>query len=158
MKLTQGRRIAFELLGPALLGGAAATLWSWGTLVSHSMHQGESVLVAVSQLLIQMPVMALVYVLFAFPMIGVQAACYTAIMEWRFSRGLSPRSWPAVVLSTFLGYLSGLTLALCYGYESKVTWYLFNFFNLLGLAVGLVLGLLIRRLTPKAPSVTQVSP
>ena len=155
MKLTRGRRIAFELLGPPLLGGAGATLWAWGTLVSRSVNQSESVWVAVSQLLGQLPVMWLVYGLFAFPMIGVQAACYTAIMECSFSRGLYPRGWPAVVLSAFLGYLSGLTLALGYGYESKDTW---NLFNILGPAVGLVLGLLIRRLTPKAPSATQVSP
>lgn len=86
--------------------------------------------------------MWLIYSLFAFPMIGVQAACYAAVMEWRFSCGLTPYSWWSVTLSTFLGYLSGLPLALGYGYERKDTWYLFN---ILGPTVGLVLGLLIKR-------------
>jgi hypothetical protein len=75
-------------------------------------------------------------------MIAVQSGCYAAIMEWRFSRGLDPRSWRATALSTALGYLSGLPLALGYGYERRETWWLFN---LLGPVVGLTLGLLIRR-------------
>lgn len=141
MKLTRGRRIAVGLLGPPLLGGALATLWAWGTLMYLSLYRYESIWETVSQLRM-IPAMWLLYGVFAFPMIGVQAACYTAIMEWRFSRGLSPRSWRAVALSAILGYLSGLPIALGYGYARKETWY---FFNLLGPTVGLLLGLLIKR-------------
>jgi hypothetical protein len=138
MKFTRGKRIALELLGPPLLGGALATLWAWGALVYLSCYQYES-LWDVARLI---PVMWLFYGVFAFPMISIQAAGYAAVMEWRFSRGLSPRSWRAVALSTVLGYLSGLPLAIGYGYARKDTWYLFN---ILGPVIGLVLGLMIRR-------------
>jgi hypothetical protein len=152
--VTRRQRIAFELLGPPVLGGAGATLWAWGSLVYRSLYQYESIWTAADQLR-RIPVLWLLYGTLAFPMIGLQAAAYTAIMEWRFSHGLSPRSWRAVALAILLGYLSGLPLAIGYGYERKDTWY---FFSILGPAVGLALGLLIRRLTPKVPRATQISP
>lgn len=154
MKLTRGKRIALELLGPPLLGGVLATLWAWCSLVYLSFYRYESLWDVVGQIGM-IPAMWLLYGVFAFPMIGIQAACYAAVMEWRFSLGLSPHSWRAVTLSTILGYLSGLPIAIGYGYERLDSWY---FFNSLGPAVGLTLGLLIRRLTPKTPSATQVSP
>jgi len=140
MKLARRQRIALELLGPPLLGGAMAALWTWSTLVFRVVR--EESFWAVGRHLNTIPVLLLTYVVFAFPAIGIQAGCYAAIMEWRFSRGLAPGSWRSVALSTLLGFLSGLPLALGYGYENKDTWYLFNF---LGPAVGLGLGLLIRR-------------
>jgi hypothetical protein len=141
MNFSRGKRITLELLGPPILGGALVTLWAWGAVVFLSLYRYEHPWEAVGQLRL-IPGFWLLYGLFAFPMIGVQAACYAAIMEWRFSRGLAPRSWRAVALSTGLGYLSGLPLAFGYGYERRDTWWLFN---LLGPMVGLVLGLLIRR-------------
>jgi hypothetical protein len=140
MKLTRGKRIALELLGPPLVGGALATMWAWSRQASSSLYQYESIWEATA-LLRAMPAMWLLYGMFAFPMVGLQAAVYTAIMEWRFSRSLDPRSWRSVVLSTMLGYLSGLPLAFGYGYERKDTWY---FFNIVGLVVGFVLGLFIK--------------
>lgn len=143
MKLTRGRRIALELLGPPLAGGVLVTIWAWSRQAYFSMYQYESIWEAAG-LLCAIPAMWLLYGMFAFPMVGLQAAGYTAIMEWRFSRGLDPRSWRSVVLSSVLGYLSGLPLAFGYGYERKDTWYLFN---VLGVVVGLGLGLLIRKWT-----------
>jgi hypothetical protein len=128
MKLTRGKRIALEFLGPPLLGGVAATLWAWGLELHHSLYRYESIWEAVGQLR-TIPVLWLLYGMFAFPMIGGQAACYTAIMEWRFKRGLDPRGWWAVALASTLGYLSGLPLAIGYGFERKDTWW---FFNLVG--------------------------
>lgn len=154
MKITRGKRIALEVLGPPLLGGAGATLWAWGTIVYHNLHQIETFGAAAAQLRI-LPCLWLLYGTFAFPMIGLQAAGYAAILEWRFSRGLDPRSWRSVVLSSVLGYLSCLPLALGYGYERKETWWLFN---LLGPAVGLVLGLLIKRWTTRSNQRSAGSP
>jgi hypothetical protein len=139
------QRLALELLGPPLLGGALATLWAWGTVVFHSLYRHESpweVLGTWRLILILWPV----YGLFAFPAVGAQTACYAAVMEWGFSRGLDPRSWRAVALSGGLGYLSALPLALGYGYERRDTWW---FFSLLGPVVGLTLGLLMRRWSPR---------
>jgi len=147
MKFTRRKRIALELLGPPCLGGAGATLWVWGALVYDSLYRDDSPVDAAG-LLALLPSLWLLYGLFAFPMIGIQAFCYTAIMEWSFSCELSPRTWRAVALSTALGYLSGLPLALGYGYERKDTWWLFN---LLGPLVGLVTGLLIKRLSRPSP-------
>lgn len=147
MKPTRGKRIALELLGPPILGGAIAVLWAWGLLVYDSLYRYESIWEVGGQLRM-IPAMWLLYGIFAFPMTGVQAACYTAIMEWRFARGLDPRSWRAVALSTILGYLSGLPIAIGYGYERKDTWY---FFSALGSVVGLMLGLLIRHWSSKTP-------
>lgn len=148
MTFTRGKRIALELLGPPILGGAAATLWAWSSLVHQSLHRYVS-LVEAADLLVALPGLWLLYGTFAFPMIGLQAMGYTAIMEWRFSRGLDPCGWRSVALSTVLGYASGAVLAVGYGYERKETWY---FFNGLGLAVGFVLGRLIRRLSAKSSS------
>lgn len=141
MKLTRGKRIAFELLGPPLMGGVLATLWAWGALASSSLHHYESIWEATG-LLRAIPAMWLLYGTFAFPVIGLQAVGCAVIKEWRFSHGLDPRSWRSVVFFSVLGYLSGRSLALGYGYERKDTWYLFN---ILGLVVGMGLGLLIKR-------------
>ena len=98
MKLTRRKRIALELLGPPLLGGTVATLWAWCSLMYLSLYRYESPREVAGQIgMIQ--AMWLLYGVFAFPMIGIQTACYTAFMEWRFSRGLSPSSWRAVTLS-----------------------------------------------------------
>lgn len=141
MKLTRRDRITLELLGPPLLGGAAAGVWAWSVLVCHSVPRPQSFWAAAAQLG-SFPVVWVVYTVCAFPRVGLQAACYAAIMEWAFSAGLSPRSWRAFTLSILLGCLSGLPLALGYGFERKDTWY---FFSIVGPTVGAVLGLLIRR-------------
>ncbi len=145
MTFTRGKRIALEVLGPPLLGGAAATLWAWGMMVYRNPHNFETFGAMAAQLS-ALPWLWLLYGVMAFPMSGIQTILYAAIMEWRFSRGLDPHSWRSVALSTVLGYASGAVIAFGYGYERKETWY---FFNSLGLAVGFVLGWLIRRLSPK---------
>ncbi|HVZ66488.1 MAG TPA: hypothetical protein VG936_18130 [Lacunisphaera sp.] len=145
MSLTRRDRIALELLGPPLLGGAAAGIWAWATLLQHAVPR-PGTFSAFAGHLAALPYSCLVYTLFAFPMIGIQAGCYSAILEWCFSMGLSPRSLRSVALSTALGYLSGLPLALGYGYDRNDTWY---FFSVVGPVVGGVIGLIIRRGTPR---------
>jgi hypothetical protein len=145
MNFTRGKRIALEVLGPPLLGGAAATLWAWGMMVYRNLYTIETFGAMAAQLS-ALPSLWLLYGVFAFPMMGVQAILYAAIMEWCFSRGLDPRSWRSVALSTGLGFASSAVIGFGYGYERKETWYFFNGF---GLAVGFVLGWLIRRLSPK---------
>lgn len=144
--MTRKQRIALEILGPPLLGGTLAAVYAWGFFIYKSIQQ-EQLLAVGPNLIGVIPGLILFYAAFAFPASGVQALLYAAIMEWCFSRGLDPRSWRSVALSTLLGFASGAVLAVGYGFERKGTWYGFNG---LGLAVGLTLGLLIWRFSRPA--------
>ncbi len=146
MTFTRRKRIALEALGPPVLGGAAATGWAWGATVYHSLYRLETGEDWAATLGL-MPTYWFLYGMMAIPMSGIQAILYAAIMEWCFARGLDPRSWRSVALSTLLGFAAGAIIAVGYGYERKETWY---FFNSLGVVVGFVLGWLIRRLSAKS--------
>ncbi|MBI3886764.1 MAG: hypothetical protein HY302_13690 [Opitutae bacterium] len=131
-------RIALEALGPPLLGAAAifsplvveaaraAILegkfggWTW---------EGVKFFWVV--------------VFVAYLVAGLPSLFYTAIMEWRFHRGLDPRSWRAVALSTFLGLLSGLAIS---GVLSGLKWKpeVWAYYSGVGVAVGFLLGWLIK--------------
>jgi len=126
-------RIALELLGPPVIGAGGLTVWAAARLEWAPDGPGRAVA--------SLPVLFAFHVVFAFFCIGLQTLVYTAVMEWRFARGLDPRSWRAVGLSTFLGWASGAVLAVGYGIGRQDTWYLFNG---LGPAVGLLLGLIVR--------------
>jgi uncharacterized membrane protein len=65
------------------------------------------------------------------------------IMEWRFARELSPRSWRSVGLSSFLGALSGYVLiTAAFGSRSDLDVVAAG--AGLGLAVGFLLGFFIK--------------
>lgn len=145
MKHSRRDRIMLELLGPPLLGGTMAAIWFWAAGIVRAFGRNEPLDPALAQVT-SLPLNWLVFSVFAFPMIGLQAACYAGIMEYCFSVGLSPRSWRSIALSTLLGYGAGMTLALGYGYDRKDTWYLFSG---VGPLVGATLGLLIQRATPR---------
>jgi hypothetical protein len=145
MRLTREKRIALELLGPPVLGGGMAAAWAVVDLARNAN-------VPVTNALIAAPALVLLYLVFVIPMIGIQAGAYALVMEWRFARGLDPRSWGTVGLSTALGFVSGIVVALVYGMDRKDTWYLFNS---VGLTVGFVLGMLIKRWSPAGKTALQ---
>jgi hypothetical protein len=146
MTLTREKRIALELLGPPVLGGSMAAAWAVVDLARNAN-------VAVTNALVAGPALLLLYLAFAIPMIGIQAGGYALVMEWRFARGLDPRGWRMVGLSTALGFASGAVVALAYGMDRKDTWYLFNS---IGPTVGFVLGLLIKHWSPEEKTAAEL--
>ncbi len=135
-------RIALEILGPSFLGvvlpfglwqGLAAVQGASGQFLWLQMHELPNTLG------------------WAYLFGGPPSVVYMVVMEWRFARGLDPRSWRAVGLSTLLGLAAGLSIAftLISGWWPDVVAPL----NLggIGVAVGFVLGLIIRRFSRAAP-------
>jgi hypothetical protein len=137
--MTRRSRITLELVGPPLLGAGLVTAWA---VIQMLTDATTTTAAGWANQLGMLPMAFVMYTVFAIPCIGLQTLAYTAIMEWRFARGLDPRSWRAVGWSTVLGWASGAVLAFGYGIARKDTWY---FFNGMGPAVGCLLGLIIRR-------------
>lgn len=138
MKFTRRKRIAIELLGPGLLGTMpilGTTLWT--TAIEGGLWKLNT----------EMLQFVGVVLLFGYAFAGVQSIAYAVIMEWRFSRGLDPRSWRMVGLSTVLGSASGAVIILAMGKpnvtEAKAWLVLCSW----GLIVGFVLGLSIKGLS-----------
>jgi hypothetical protein len=97
----------------------------------------------------------LIYLIYGYIFAGIPSLVTAGIMEWRFSRGLPPHSWRSVGLLALLGLASGSSLAaallLMRGGATSQSWLGFVYFGALGLAVGCVLGPLIKILSrPKA--------
>ena len=143
MKLTRRKRIAFELLGPPFAGALIASAFE---LIKEASQSGFSAGPVGWNFRIQGSVLQFVMFLpFAYLFAGVQSIVYTLVMEWRFARGLDPCSWRSVGLSTLLGFASGAAICLGYGFRRSDVISLWMFFGGTGFAVGLVLGLLIKR-------------
>lgn len=140
MILTRRRRIVLELLAPAPLGagllfmvGLAKAVWERfpdGTWPGFDPRIFISFAIVVG---------------FAYIFTGLQSIAYAIIMEWRFARGLDPRSWRSVGLSTLLGFLSGAAICVGYGLQRSDSAALWVFFGGSGVAAGFILGLLVRR-------------
>jgi hypothetical protein len=143
MKLTRGKRIALELLGPPILGAMGTTGWALATLTLRQEDSGRDG--GIGGMLPNAIPLLFLYLMGAFLGSGFQAFLYAAIMEWSFARGLDPRSCRMVAQSTVLGWAAGAAVAFGYGYARDDTWYLFN---TLGPLIGLILGLAIRRWSP----------
>lgn len=75
----------------------------------------------------------------------VPSALYTAFMEWRFARGLAPRSGRSILLSSSLGLVAGALPGMAIGLSDGADWMmLFMMFGApTGLVVGLIVGILI---------------
>jgi hypothetical protein len=142
--MTRRKRIALELLGPPFLGAliCLAVMSIAGMAQQDAKKEtGESRLLALLQMLYVLP-LALVY---AYVLTGIQSIIYMVILEWRFSRGLDPRSWRSVGLSSLLGFASGAVLALVFGSGSAGLFNAWLLWGALGLTVGFFMGFLIWR-------------
>jgi len=146
-------RIALEVLGPPLLGacllngvGIARDLLS-GTGWSYIWLQRQDYLVVVFW----------AYLLGVLPSLG-----YMGVMEWRFARGLNPRSSRTVIWSLSLGFVAG-------GLIGAIVGGLFDgsfrdaavvaaYFSAAGQVVGWLLGLLIRYCSPAVRDQSRTGP
>ena len=119
MKFTRGKRIALELLGPPALGAGIFALYLIGAAAWEIAVKGK----ALGKTLGDFGLGILIVLVYAYIFVGVQSILYAVIMEWRFKRGLDPRSWRAVMLSTALGFASGSIIAVPLGVEEG-RWFL----------------------------------
>lgn len=153
MPLTRRKRIALELLGPAFIGAAPFIVALAGFSLWETFTKNQPW---------KFPLEALqgigMILLVAYVCVGIQSILFTAILEWQFARGLDPRSWRAVGLSSLLGLASGAVVALAYGFKRDDQLGLWLFWGGFGLAVGFTLGLLIKWRSPKTASPTQSIP
>lgn len=147
MKSARRERIALELLGPPLAGGIIIGLaFIFPDLVGKSKLRAwwEHIPLGLYSMMIAVTA--------AYIMACIPSILYTCVMEWRFSRGLDPRSWQSIGLSTLLGLASGSAIALTYGYERADPLLFWLKFCGTGLAVGFLMGLWIKSLaTTKHP-------
>jgi hypothetical protein len=93
MTFTRGKRIALELLGPPALGATLMIALMAGITVVETIEKGD-----VLQRLKELAQGTVFVAVFAYMLAGAQSILYACIMEWRFARGLDPRSWRSVVL------------------------------------------------------------
>lgn len=139
MKLNRKKRIALELLGPPALGAGVFIAVFGGAALWDSLIKGLT-----WDLLRQLAMLSLTIFAAAYIVVGIQSVLYTLIMEWRFKRGLDPRSWQMVRLSSFLGFGSGAIVSLGNFDQPTKLGPTILFMGGLGLVVGFVMGLLIK--------------
>jgi hypothetical protein len=152
MKFTRRKRIALELLGPPLL--AAGSLDIVGCIVDawigHLNFTAENWFGQIFG-------WGLVMLIYAYLFAGIPSIIYAAVMEWRFARGLDPKSWRTVGWSSVLGVLSGVEIGACLSRFGGPPGF-WVFYGGLGLAVGFVLGLLIKRWSAQPEARDEGSP
>lgn len=136
MKLTRGKRIALELLGPTVISSSIILLIISVNLL---VEQGCS-----SVAFHQMGQYAFVVPLGALMWSGLQSIVCALFLEWRFTRGLNPGSVQTVKLCTLLGFLSATLIVIALGAPVSETVYFWAVLGALGLLVGFILGLLIK--------------
>lgn len=137
--MTRRIRIIVELLAPGLIGTAlflSLILGGAGLRPQTLLRDWESL---PRSLLFPSYVLLVAYML-----TGIQSILYTLIMEWRFSRGLDPRSWRAVRLSSLLGFASGAVFVVTDGSFRPERLGLGVLLGGLGLVVGFLLGCLVK--------------
>jgi len=79
---------------------------------------------------------------------------YALLMEWRYTRGLEPRSGKGVGVAALVGLLMGVVGCLPFLFAGARGWiFLALFYGAQGLVMGLILGLLVKFLTPRIPPV-----
>lgn len=146
MNFTRGKRIALEVLGPPAMSAIiATTVFAAFAIVEAVEKEGTW------HRLKQVAGVALAAVIGAYVLAGVQSILYAFVMEWRFTRGLDPRSWRSVGWSTGLGFGAGGVIVLVVGWSNGFgEVFAWLSFGGLGLLVGFALGLLIRCLARRS--------
>lgn len=148
MKLTRKKRIALELLGPPAVGAGIPIIIVGGMALIESTTKANS---AVQ--LKEVGQMAALFFLGAYFVAGLQSILCTAVMEWRFTKGLDPASWQMVRLSSVLGFGSGAIVSLGNLDQPTKLGPMLLAFGGLGLVVGFIMGLLIKHWsTEKKPT------
>lgn len=140
-------RVSLEFFGPTLLVVAKHVVlderdayldmlrWGWGGVVEALLLLG-SVMLAIC--------------VTTFPV----GFFYTLLMEWRYTRGLEPRSGKGVGVAALVGVLMGVTGCLPLLFAGARGWvFLTLYYGAQGLVMGLILGLLVKFLTPRIPPV-----
>lgn len=139
MITTRKQRIAVEVLGPPLLGWVLIYGFFFTSALWNAIEQGH-VFAWQSPTLSEIGVGLAV----AYWVAGIPSVFYTLVMEWRFARGLNPRSWNSVCLSSLLGLLSGCALLfVASGREWKLEATVAC--GIAGSAVGFMLGVVIKK-------------
>ena len=140
--MNKKNRMAMEILSPAMI--AVGGILLWGGFTKGSWPAWNEVCV---------------FLVFAYGFATIPSLLYAAMMEKAFDRGLDPHSWATVRRSTWLGVVAGaaigLMMAVCAGnFSLATTGEIFvitgSLFAGIGLVVGLILGLLIKSLSPAA--------
>jgi hypothetical protein len=139
LKLTRPKRIALELLGPPIAGGLVVGLIAAVAAILNGVEFGFRagwLLDCISGMF--------VVVVGSFMVSGIQSLVFTAIMEWRFSRGLGPHRWQTVVLASALGFASGAVIVPVLDGHPVEHLDTIATLGVLGLVVGFAIGLLIK--------------
>ncbi len=136
--MTRHKRIALELLGPALLASGLVGLVflteaGWAAIASGKLPQWNAQFVSGMGL----------FVVLAYLIAGIPSIIYATVMEWRFAAGLDPNSGRTVWLSTFMGLFSGASMV-AVATSFHWDWIAWSFLGGMGAAVGLLLGLVIK--------------
>ena len=138
MKLTRPWRIVLEIFAPPPFGVLAFLIYGTAANVLENGVQRILWKPSVDDLRSLAGMLVFSYV-FA----GFQSLVFAAIMEWRFSRGLSPRSWRTVMLSSALGFVSGVLAGLVAQRPADLAGTI-AFFGGVGLFAGFTIGCMIK--------------
>lgn len=145
--MTRAGRIAMEVLGPPLLALIYLNLYAWLSLQFPHQEWSETATMTLGRMSywneFNFFSIALAYIVG-----GCPALFYATVMEAVYAKGLSPRSWWTVGLSTLLGPIAGVAINLAF--RTSITEIFGSQLTLpgVGLAVGLTLGIVIKFLWP----------
>lgn len=138
MTFTRSKRIALEVLGPPLLGAFLMTGFSIAVSLGRGVNLG---------FLLQDGRDYLFVLIYAYIFGLLPSLAYMSVMEAAFAHGLYPAGGKSVGLSALLGLLCGVGMAAIFGGLRTGTLGLWLGFGGVGLLVGVVLGLVIGRLS-----------
>ena len=104
-------RILIQLFGPAFFG--ALQMITLSIVISNgsmSPFRADDPFQLLLQILISIPLILFWYLMGAVVLCGIQSVIYVFLMEAAYKYGLKRRSNRMILFSTFLGFLSGLSL------------------------------------------------
>lgn len=134
------QRIALQILAPPALGGAIALIAIGCIAVWEHWQKTGTWRVPIQDA----GVWFLFAMIWAYVLAIIPSAIYAALMEWRFARGLRPGSLAAIIWSSGLGGISGFAI-IAVIFRGPGDGWIFAAFTLLGLVVGVIVGVLVRR-------------